>query len=122
MRKIKLLLDANLSPETAIFLRSLGFEVASLIEEGQGELDDEAVAHIAKKERRILITFDLDFGEVYYFSLKKQFNVLILRLHDQRVETVNEVLKEFLKNNANLFSKKEKHLVIISEHRIRIAD
>lgn len=73
MKKLKFLLDANISSETAIFLRSLGFGVKSLIEEGLGTVGDQEVAAMAMKERRILITFDLDFGELYYFSSRKVF-------------------------------------------------
>ncbi len=47
MEKIRLLLDANISPETAIFLRSFGFDVRSLIEEELGGIEDTAVAKIA---------------------------------------------------------------------------
>lgn len=79
----KFLLDANISPETAVFLRSLGIDVKSLTAAGLGGLEDEAVMVLARKERRTLITFDLDFGELYYFSAGKNFGVIILRLEDQ---------------------------------------
>lgn len=68
MRRCRFLLDANISPETANFLRSHGFDVKSLLEDGLGDLDDDEVANIASKEKRILITFDLDFGEMQYFA------------------------------------------------------
>lgn len=69
----------------------------SLIEDGLGDIDDEEAANIARKEKRILITFDLDFGEMYYFALKKSFSAIILRLEDQRVERVNAMLARFFR-------------------------
>lgn len=48
-RKARFLLDANISPETAIFLRSLDFAAKSLIEEGLGGLEDAAVAKSAER-------------------------------------------------------------------------
>jgi predicted nuclease of predicted toxin-antitoxin system len=103
MPKFRFLLDANLSPETAAYLRDFGFDAKSLIEEDLGFLEDAAVAALVRKERRTLVTFDLDFGEIYYFSSKKKFGVIVLRLDDQRVESVNEILRQFLLGRASLF-------------------
>jgi len=117
---LRFLLDANISPETAIFLRSLGFDTKSLIEKGLGGLEDAAVAAMAQKEKRILITFDLDFGELYYFSSYKYFRVIVLRLDDQRVASVNSVLKKFLEGHLDVFKKKGRLLAVISENDFRV--
>ena len=118
-RKPKLLLDANLSPETADYLRLLGFDVKCLIEENLGNLNDDEVIHIAIRERRVIITFDLDFGEIYYFAYPKKFSALVMRLNDQRVESVNGTLKKFFENNKKFFTKRTYHLAIVSESEIR---
>lgn len=122
MKQARLLLDANISPETAIFLRSLGFDAKSLLEAGLGDLDDLAVTERARKERRVLITFDLDFGELYYFSARRVFSVIVLRLDDQRVENVNVVLRAFLAKYGGLFVGTKKRLAVVSEADVRIAD
>ena len=120
---MKFLLDANLSPETADFLRRLSFNAKSLIEMRRGGLDDSGVMQLAKKEKRILITFDLDFGEIAYFSELEHLGVIVLRLTDQRIESVNSVLGSFLKKcksastPINLFKK----LTILEEGRFRIS-
>lgn len=120
MSRLRLLLDANISPETAIFLRSFGFDVKSLIEDGLGGLEDAVVARIAEKEKRILVTFDLDFGEIYYFTAKKVFSVIILRLDDQRIEEVNGVLDRFFKKYSAMLKRQRRLLFIINETDIRI--
>ena len=120
MLRPRLLLDANISPETAIFLRSFGWDVKSLIEEGLGGLEDSAVARIAAKEKRTLITFDLDFGEIYYFSAKKSFSAIVLRLEDQRVEAVNASLERFLAKYVKILRERTKRLVILTETEIRV--
>ncbi len=119
---MRLLLDANLSPETASFLRSRGFDVRSLIEMGLGAMMDDKVFELARRENRILITFDLDFGEMYYFATAKKLNVIVLRLNDQRVESVNGVLEQFFKAHADLFDNKHKRLVIISDSGVRVSE
>ena len=63
---IKFLLDANLSPTTSKYLINLGFNSKSITEERLGYLIDSEIVKIAKKEKRMIITFDLDFGEIYH--------------------------------------------------------
>ena len=122
MEKLRLLLDANISPETAIVLRSFGFDVKSLIEEGFGGIEDVAVAKIAQREKRILITFDLDFGEMYYFASRKTFGVIVLRLDDQRVEITNVILKRFFKNMTPTLIRRKKRLIILTDVEMRIVE
>ena len=121
MRSLRFLLDADISPETAVFLRSLGFDAESLIEKGLGGLSDAEVAKRAIEGGKILVTFDLDFGELHYFSSPKKFSVIVLRLDDQRVENVNSVLKEFLRQHNRKISSKRKRLVVIGSNEVRIA-
>ena len=47
----KLLLDANISPETAQFLRTLKYSVKSIQEEGLGKLPDEEIVAITQIRR-----------------------------------------------------------------------
>ncbi len=46
----KFLLDANLSPETAEYLRGLGYHAESIQEQGLGNLTDEQVVQKAINE------------------------------------------------------------------------
>ena len=84
------------------------------------DIDDAAVARKAAKEKRILITFDLDFGEMYYFSTQKGFSAIVLRLGDQRVEAVNTALERFLKVHKSILRQRKKQLVILTETEARI--
>ena len=115
------LLDANLSPETAYFLRSYGYMIKSLLEQDLGNIDDQEVANIARQEKCILITFDLDFGEMQYFASNKQFGVIVLRLSDQRVENVNRTLLNFLERYSHILRKEWKILVVLTETEVRIS-
>lgn len=63
----KILLDANLSPEISAYLRkTFGYDVIDLISGNKYDIDDNEVIQLAKKENRIIITFDLDFGKIYH--------------------------------------------------------
>lgn len=61
---MRFLADMGISPKTVAFLRELGHEVVHLYEEGLYRLDDPAILTKAREERCILLTHDLDFGEL----------------------------------------------------------
>lgn len=114
----RLLLDANLSPETSRYLASaFDLDVIDLLSLGLGHLSDPEVADLAARERRVVITFDLDWGEIYH--QRRQLGVIILRLADQTVESVNRTLEHFFRTSAPGTSL-EHSLVIVREQRVRI--
>jgi len=69
---LKFLLNANISYETAKFLQSKGYEAKTVAQFGLGKAEDAKIVEKAIKEKRIIITFDLDFGEIFYFSTKEK--------------------------------------------------
>lgn len=117
---LKLLLNANLSPETVQFLRKeLDLDVECLLEENLGSLPDEEVVEIAKDEGRVIVTFDLDFGQIYHFREPERVGVIVLRLRNQTVEVVNRRLKEFFSDFKDL-ELLPSSLVVVDETRYRI--
>ncbi|MGH2615140.1 MAG: DUF5615 family PIN-like protein [Thermomicrobiales bacterium] len=116
----RLLLDANLSPETAAFLRAtFGFDVVDLLSLGLSHLKDSEIVEMAKREGRVIITFDLDFGEIYHRRERGRFGAIVLRLEDQTVEATNLALGRFLANLAATVPL-ERSLVVLDEARVRI--
>ena len=116
----KFLLDANLSPKTRQYLREkFNFDIIDLITENKQGLTDEKVIKLAKKEKRVIITFDLDFGEIYYFSERGSVGIIVLRIQNQTVEFVNKVLFRFFKKEAKNIDL-EKSLVVIDDTKVRI--
>lgn len=117
---LKLLLDANLSPRTRKHLEEkFNFNVIDLITEDKYDLSDEGVIKLAKKEKRVIITFDIDFGEIYYFSERGKVGIIVLRIKDQTVKSVNKVLDKFFQKESKDINL-EKSLVVIDESKIRI--
>lgn len=75
---------------------------------------------LAKREDRIIITHDLDFGQIYYFAEQGSVGILVLRLHNQTIEAVNDVLSRFLKSAALPEHELEHSLIILSETAYRV--
>lgn len=115
----KFLLNANISPETASFLRNLGFDVKCLLEENLGTITDEEVVSLAKKEGRIIITFDLDFGQIYHLREQGKVGIIVLRLKDQTVESANAALEKFFKDFEGKEEQLKQVLLVIEEKRYR---
>ncbi len=119
---MKFLLDANISSETAEFLRRrFSFDVVALDEIRQDRLNDPDVINLAIQENRIIITQDLDFGELFH-QTSLSFGVIILRLHNQRVPPVNATLEKFFNQTETslIFEQNPNTLVVIDETSARI--
>jgi len=76
---MRFLVDANLSPRVAAWLRSLGHDAAHVFDLDMAAGRDEQILARAAEESRILLTSDLDFGEIQARS-SGSGSVVILRL------------------------------------------
>lgn len=115
------LLDANLSPETAAFLRAtFGYDVVDLAGLGLAHLEDPDVVEYARRTNRVIVTFDHDIPERYFRELPGQFGVILLRLGVQTVASVNRVLGRFFADPAYASIPLERSVVVIDEARVRV--
>jgi predicted nuclease of predicted toxin-antitoxin system len=82
--------------------------------------EDADVVALAEKENRIVITLDIGFGSIYYFSKRGKVGMIILRIHPPTIEDVNLILMGFLKR-VNLDERNlTKSLVILDRKKYRI--
>jgi predicted nuclease of predicted toxin-antitoxin system len=117
---ISFLADENISPETADYLAALGFPCRSLRREGPWRLTDREIAALARREGLVILTHDLDFGEIFYLAQDGQVGIVVLRLHRQTVEAVNDVLARFLGSGVPEAMDLPHSLVILSETHYRV--
>ena len=61
---MRFLADMGISPATVAFLRGLQHEARHLHEHGLDRLPDAAILEKARSEGAVLLTHDLDFGEL----------------------------------------------------------
>ena len=116
----RFLLDANLSPETATFLRkTFALDVADLLTLGLSHLSDPDIIALAKSEARVIVTFDLDFGQIYRQWERGQNGAIIFGLEDQTVESVNRTLGRFFSHVADTVDL-EHSLDVMDESKVRV--
>ena len=95
---MKFLGDMGVSKTVINTLRNDGYDAIHLRDEGLQTLPDDNIILKAKDEGRIILTFDLDFGELLAFSGDSLPSVIIFRLEkanpDYVLSKLNPVLEE----------------------------
>jgi predicted nuclease of predicted toxin-antitoxin system len=99
---MKFLADMGISPKTVSFLRDLGHEAVHLQQEGLGRLSDSEILEKARRDRSIILTHDLDFGDLLAASSTQLPSVIIFRLRDMRPERVNLYLQNVITQHATV--------------------
>ncbi|HDP35587.1 MAG TPA: hypothetical protein ENN29_10810 [Candidatus Hydrogenedentes bacterium] len=116
---MKFLADMNVSMSTVQYLRSNGHDALHLREHGLERAPDTVVLQKAKEEGRIILTFDLDFGDLMASSKEDLPSIIIFRLHDETPQAVLPRLKEILSNCSEQLQKGALILAGDSRNRIR---
>lgn len=113
------LLDENLSPLLARWLRGLDYNVYAVRDVGlKGKSDREIVIWL-QQNNAILITSDLDFGEFFYAQSLGSFGVVILRGKSQSSRTFERVLKNLDTSGILRNEDLTKSLVLATERNYR---
>jgi predicted nuclease of predicted toxin-antitoxin system len=89
-------LDENIPARAALFLRSLGHDVETVLEEGLGGKCDVTIWAAAQSEGRFLITQDLDFSDMRRFAPGTHHGILLVRLEDRDQPRIAEFLETWL--------------------------
>lgn len=79
---MKFLADMGVSMTVVRNLRASGYQAIHLREEGLQRLPDPEIVEKARQEERIILTFDLDFGELLAVSSNPLPSVIIFRLQN----------------------------------------
>ena len=87
----RLLADENVPGPAVIALRREGHDVVWMHEDGPGTPDIDVLAR-AQRERRVVITFDKDFGELAFrLGAAATFGVVLFRLNADSPEAAARV-------------------------------
>lgn len=109
-----------MSPKTIGLLRDLGYDIKGVAEVGLSGCEDEDVVDFAVRESMVIITNDLGFGFIYYFSKRGLVGIIILRIRPPTVEEVNRVLQNFLKRVDLEKERLTKCLIMLNKRRYRV--
>jgi predicted nuclease of predicted toxin-antitoxin system len=116
---MRFLADMGLDTRVVKWLKDKGHDAKHLRDEGlqripNGEIFDKAIS-----EKRVILTFDLDFAEIVALSKGQKASVILFRLHNTRTSHLISRLSTVLSESAEAL---EKGAVIVVEefrHRVR---
>jgi predicted nuclease of predicted toxin-antitoxin system len=116
---MRFLADMGVAQSTVQWLRNEGHDAVHLREENLHRLPNGAIFEKAYAESRIILTFDLDFGEIIALSGGKPVSVILFRLHNTTAAHVRERLKKVLEDSGDDLEKGAIVVVEESRHRTR---
>jgi predicted nuclease of predicted toxin-antitoxin system len=115
---VKFLADMGISPRTVYFLKNLGHDAVHLSEQKLHRLVDDKILRKARDEGRVLLTHDLDFGDLMAASSAELPSVIIFRLRNMHPNQVNRYLEELVTEYQDALEKGA--IISVVEGRIRL--
>jgi predicted nuclease of predicted toxin-antitoxin system len=114
---LKILADECVHEDLIEAIRGEGFDVLNVRELAQGA-SDENVFELAMKQKRVLLTFDREFGNIFIYDIKNSFGVVIILIGQLKKEEIIKYTTTFLK--SELAKNMKKKLAIIGKKKVRI--
>lgn len=115
---MKFLGNMGISMRTIFWLREQGHDAIHLRELGLQRLPDADILVRARQENRVILTMDLDFGQLLAVSRDTLPSVILFRLDDERSENVNARLEETIQIAAGALA--EGAIASVDEESIRV--
>ena len=115
---MKFLADMGVSISTITSLREAGHDSVHLRDEGLLKIEDANILDKARTETRIVLTFDLDFGDLLAASGQRLPSVIIFRLRNQ---TPSAIRPRLFKNSVRMRSgSRGGAIIVVEDARYRI--
>lgn len=115
---MRFLADAGVSPKTVEFLTQLGHEAVHVRTLGLQRAPDVVIVERARADGSVVITFDLDFGDILALGVLDKPSVIIFRLTDERADSVNQRLSVVL--DQRLADLQSGVLILVEDTRYRV--
>jgi predicted nuclease of predicted toxin-antitoxin system len=116
---MRFLADMGVSMRAVEWLRSSGHDATHLRDEGLQKSPNGEIFQKAIRENRIVLTFDLDFGEIVAGSRGGSVGVILFRLRNTRAGFLIQRLKSVLEQSAEELAQGAVVLVEDGRHRVR---
>lgn len=119
-RRKKFIADLGVSRRVVEWLRSGGHDALHLAELGLHKLEDARIFQKAANEGRVVLTFDLDFGEIIAFSGGRRVGVILFRLNNTTSVFVIARVQAVLSDMSAVEVIETGGIVVVEDSRYRI--
>jgi predicted nuclease of predicted toxin-antitoxin system len=117
---MRFLADMGISQQVVTWLTEQGHDAVHLRDQGLQRLEDRDIFLKALQEARIILTWDLDFGEILALSGAQIISAVIFRLHNTRSVHVIHRLERVLAESAQDLEAGAIISVEERRHRVRL--
>jgi predicted nuclease of predicted toxin-antitoxin system len=115
---MRFLVDMGVSQRVVEWLRGGGHDAVHLRDEGLQTLPNGEIFQKAAREQRVVLTFDLAFGEILAGCGGQVVSVVLFRLRNTRAAFVIQRLQDaLLQSNADL---SQGAIVVVEDGRHRV--
>ena len=116
---LKFVIDEDMPRSTAKILRARGFEALDVRDCGLRGKSDEEIFEFAQREKAVVLTGDMGFGNLLHFPVGTHFGIVIAHFPNEvsTSELNNQIINRFdILNEADF----KGNLIILEPGRIRI--
>ena len=116
---MRILVDENLPYSAVIKLRSLSFPAEHVRDVGLCGSSDKVIASYARNNKIVLLTRDLDFGNILLYPPASHHGIVIIRLpYRFSAQQVSRIIEDFFRkvNETTILG----NIIILELHRFRI--
>jgi len=114
---LRFLLDMGISQSVASWLRSRGHDAIHLNDEHLFKLQDISILEKALSENRIILTTDMDFGQLLAFNTSRQASVIQFRTSVFTPGNIRQKLELLFDEFSDHFD--EAFIITIEDNRTR---
>ncbi|HHT9108695.1 MAG TPA: DUF5615 family PIN-like protein [Candidatus Wunengus sp. YC63] len=114
---LKLLTDENISPQVVAFLRQKGIDIVDVKEKGWCGNEDKYLMGIARKEKRFILTHDVDFGTLAINEGIPCYGIIYMRLKNIKVSNIITILEKLLAIDKDV---EVGSLIVVEDTRVRV--
>jgi predicted nuclease of predicted toxin-antitoxin system len=115
---MRFLADMGVSQQVVEWLRTNGHDAIHLRDERLQRLPDGEIFKKAASEQRLVLTFDLDFGEILAASAGQIVSVILFRLRNTRTDFVIRRLEDVLTNASAKLA--DGAIIVVEDGRYRV--
>lgn len=116
---MRFIADMCMDVRVASWLNSQGHDATHLRDQGLQRLRNGGVFEKAIAESRVVVIFDLDFGEIVALSKGRESGVILFRLRNTRTSFVIQRLSEVISECADALTRGAIVIVEEARHRVR---
>jgi predicted nuclease of predicted toxin-antitoxin system len=117
---MKFLADMGIAQSTVKWLVEQGHEATHVRDLNLNRASDESIIATAREGGSIVLTCDLDFGDIMAISGEKSPGIIIFRLENSRSGNINRRLQQVLQESSAALSEGALIIVEDARHRVRL--